>query len=201
MNLNSKDERLFKNFLNYASEKHEGQFRKGKYKIPYITHPIAVSHIIAQAGVNDIRVHLAALGHDLLEDTTATVEEIRLHCDNDWVVASMIIDLSNLIPEGTPARQRLYNEQLQTSCREVHLIKMADMLHNLTCFSDREDLKTYGPIYADKKQATVDALAIGKLEQPIMYLSEDPDKIEGAYQKLRVEVLKKIEELKRMEKL
>ncbi len=64
--------------LRYASEKHEGKVRKGSIPIPYINHPINVSHMISKYMKNDEEVEtyrIAAILHDTLEDSDATYEE------------------------------------------------------------------------------------------------------------------------------
>jgi len=58
----------------FAEARHHGQYRKDG--TPYITHPLAVAHILAdlQMGVNTIT---AGLLHDVLEDTGTTPEELE----------------------------------------------------------------------------------------------------------------------------
>src|SRR5205085_837006 len=57
-----------------AANAHAGQLRiSGE---PYIEHPLSVSRIIAELGLDDVTI-AAALLHDAVEDTTVTVEEIR----------------------------------------------------------------------------------------------------------------------------
>ena len=57
----------------FASEKHQGQKRIGGDD--YITHPIAVCELVKAQGYGE-DYQIAALFHDLLEDTDATEEEI-----------------------------------------------------------------------------------------------------------------------------
>lgn len=71
--------------LKYASEKHEGQFRKGGEK--YIVHPIAVAEYLRKNGY-DIDTQICGLFHDLLEDTDATEEEI-LALSNEKVLKAV----------------------------------------------------------------------------------------------------------------
>ena len=59
--------------LEFAKEKHSGQKRIGGDD--YITHPIAVCEIVKKQGFDENYL-IAALFHDLLEDTDATEEEI-----------------------------------------------------------------------------------------------------------------------------
>ena len=62
--------------LEVAARAHDGQFRKGT-DIPYITHPFAVGILLLKSGCSE-EVVMAGLLHDTLEDTSLTVEEIRL---------------------------------------------------------------------------------------------------------------------------
>ena len=66
---------LFDKALCYATEKHSGQVRKCS-NIPYIVHPVEVASIIATMS-DDKELLAAALLHDTVEDTDATIEEIR----------------------------------------------------------------------------------------------------------------------------
>ena len=59
--------------LEFAKAKHKGQKRIGGDD--YITHPIAVCEIVKSQGLDE-NYQIAALFHDLLEDTDATEEEI-----------------------------------------------------------------------------------------------------------------------------
>ncbi len=66
------DER-YRKALEFAAEKHKGQYRKGGAE--YITHPIAVAEILKNKGYDGDYL-IAALFHDMLEDTNATEAEI-----------------------------------------------------------------------------------------------------------------------------
>ena len=59
--------------LEFATKKHEGQKRVGGKD--YITHPVAVCELVKEQGYGE-DYQLAAIFHDLLEDTDATEEEI-----------------------------------------------------------------------------------------------------------------------------
>ena len=64
--------------IEFASVKHEGQYRKGG--APYITHPVAVANILKEKGFNE-DYQIAGIFHDLLEDTDATLEWYMDFCD------------------------------------------------------------------------------------------------------------------------
>lgn len=55
--------------LTFAAEKHKNQRRKQTGDVPYINHPIEVSHILSAAGIIDFHLLSAAVLHDVIEDT------------------------------------------------------------------------------------------------------------------------------------
>src|SRR6266498_4530248 len=57
-----------------ASERHGGQVRKSG--LPYIAHPLGVATIVADLGLDTISL-IAALLHDVVEDTSMTLEEVE----------------------------------------------------------------------------------------------------------------------------
>lgn len=66
---------LFDRALCYATEKHSGQVRKSS-NVPYIMHPVEVANIVGTMS-EDRELMSAAILHDTVEDTDATIEEIR----------------------------------------------------------------------------------------------------------------------------
>lgn len=63
--------------LNFAAVRHRHQRRKGKRGAPYVNHLIEVAHLLTTHGVEDEDVLVAAVLHDVVEDTPATVGEVR----------------------------------------------------------------------------------------------------------------------------
>ena len=64
--------------IEFASRKHSTQRRKDKDASPYINHPIAVTHLLADTGgVTDLVTLMAAVLHDTIEDTKTTAEELE----------------------------------------------------------------------------------------------------------------------------
>lgn len=60
----------------FATRAHSGTYRKGTH-IPYIVHPIEAAAIVATM-TDDPDMIAAAVLHDVVEDTDATAEDIRL---------------------------------------------------------------------------------------------------------------------------
>ncbi len=112
-----------KKALIYATEKHEGQMRVGG--APYITHPIAVKDIVKQWGYGD-SYQVAALFHDLLEDTDATEDEILARSNRRVLRAVRLL---------TKQKGYLMQDYVAgiSSDPIARVIKAADRLHNLQC--------------------------------------------------------------------
>ncbi len=124
-----------------AKSAHEGQTRSSGE--PYVTHPIEVARIVAGLHMDDDSV-IAALLHDVIEDTAVTVEQVRAKFGPD--IAHLVEGTTKLkiapLPDGS-ARQRAAAETARAaeSLRKmllamaqdirVMVIKLADRLHNM----------------------------------------------------------------------
>lgn len=60
----------------FAAEKHKYQRRKGYNQVPYINHPLKVAEILIDTNEQDPLILIAAILHDVIEDTDATKEEL-----------------------------------------------------------------------------------------------------------------------------
>lgn len=70
------DTSLILKALEFAAGRHRSQFRKGLDRTPYINHPIQVASLLANdAGETDTELLVAAILHDVIEDTVNSVEE------------------------------------------------------------------------------------------------------------------------------
>ena len=142
---------------NLAEKYHKGQFRrgKGKAKTPYIVHPRAVAETLISWGVApDSPLISIAWGHDLLEDTQATREEILAVSGKEVLAAIKILTK----PEDMDKNQYMQNV---AGCgkKEVLLVKMADRLCN-----SRDFITLEGKLYAYQYLHKADCLlpALGK---------------------------------------
>ena len=114
----------------YASEKHAGQFRKGNHDIPYINHPIKVTHVLASVGaVEDEDVLAASLLHDVLEDTDTTFQElVNIFGER---VAQIVAEVSDEKDLEKAERKALQIKNAKTLSYEAKLIRIADKVCNV----------------------------------------------------------------------
>ena len=117
------DEERLNNALSFATEKHKGQFRVGGDE--YITHPMAVAEIVRQNGYG-IDVQIAALFHDLLEDTDAKESEI-LKFGNEEILKAV-----KLLTKQKGYDMAEYVAGIRQN-KIAYAVKAADRLHNLRC--------------------------------------------------------------------
>ncbi len=79
-----------------AAQAHTGQVRKGT-NIPYISHPMAVGIILAEAGATSDAV-IAGIIHDVVEDSSFTLEEVEKLFGNRVRILVEAARASQIIP-------------------------------------------------------------------------------------------------------
>ncbi len=115
-----------------AKEAHKDQRRRSGE--PYISHPVAVAIILVGLGM-DTETVVAALLHDVVEDTATTGESIEKQFGED--VALMVNGVTKLgqVPFSTREEQQAENvrKMLLAMAQDVRviIIKLADRLHNM----------------------------------------------------------------------
>ncbi len=109
--------------LEFATKKHKGQFRKGGAE--YITHPVAVCEIVKNQGYGT-DFQIAALFHDLLEDTDATEEEILFYGNET------ILEAVRLLTKEKGYEMSEYIAGIRKN-EIAFAVKAADRLNNLRC--------------------------------------------------------------------
>ncbi|RMJ02544.1 Bifunctional (p)ppGpp synthase/hydrolase SpoT [Marinobacter litoralis] len=128
----------------YAEQAHEGQMRKSGDR--YITHPLAVAHILAELRL-DHQSLMAAMLHDVIEDTGIPKDALADQFGED--VAELVDGVSKLtqIEFRSRAEAQAENFQKMTLAMakdiRVILVKLADRLHNM---------RTLGPMPFEKRQ-------------------------------------------------
>ena len=116
----------------YARAMHEGQKRRSGED--YITHPVAVATNLASLGLGTATL-LAALLHDTVEDTPASLEDIREGFGDE--VALLVDGVTKLDRIQTESKQEQQAETLRkmvvAMARDIRVlvIKLADRMHNM----------------------------------------------------------------------
>jgi guanosine-3',5'-bis(diphosphate) 3'-pyrophosphohydrolase len=116
----------------FADEAHQGQMRKSGE--PYILHPLAVAEILVNMQM-DVTSIIAALLHDVVEDTTVSLEIVN---DKFGKTCAMLVDgLTKLERIQFKSKEEQQNENYRkmfvamAQDIRVILIKLADRLHNM----------------------------------------------------------------------
>jgi GTP diphosphokinase / guanosine-3',5'-bis(diphosphate) 3'-diphosphatase len=128
----------------YAEQAHEGQMRRSGDR--YITHPLAVAHILASLRL-DHQSLMAAMLHDVIEDTGIPKDALAEQFGED--VAELVDGVSKLTQIEFRSRAEAQAENFQkmtlAMARDIRviLVKLADRLHNM---------RTLGPMPYEKRQ-------------------------------------------------
>ncbi|MET9350534.1 RelA/SpoT family protein [Streptomyces termitum] len=113
-----------------AESSHRGQFRKSGE--PYITHPLAVTLILAELGAETTTL-TASLLHDTVEDTDVTLDQVRREFGAE--VAYLVDGVTKVekIDYGAAAEPETFRKMLVATGDDVRVmsIKLADRLHNM----------------------------------------------------------------------
>ncbi|WP_406337922.1 RelA/SpoT family protein [Streptomyces sp. NBC_00649] len=113
-----------------ADSSHRGQMRKSGE--PYITHPLAVTLILAELGAETTTL-TASLLHDTVEDTEVTLDQVRTEFGDE--VAYLVDGVTKLekVDYGAAAEPETFRKMLVATGNDVRVmsIKLADRLHNM----------------------------------------------------------------------
>ncbi|MCZ7457589.1 RelA/SpoT family protein [Streptomyces sp. WMMC940] len=113
-----------------AESSHRGQFRKSGE--PYITHPLAVTLILAELGAETTTL-TASLLHDTVEDTEVTLDQVRTEFGEE--VCYLVDGVTKLekVDYGAAAEPETFRKMLVATGNDVRVmsIKLADRLHNM----------------------------------------------------------------------
>ena len=110
---------MLSKMISLATERHAGQFDKGGR--PYILHPLTVMHRLR---TDDEELQCIAVGHDLLEDTATTPEEL-LSLDFSKRVVIGILDLTKQPTDS----DSVYRRRVKMNPDAIR-VKIEDLRHN-----------------------------------------------------------------------
>nr|WP_276320624.1 bifunctional (p)ppGpp synthetase/guanosine-3',5'-bis(diphosphate) 3'-pyrophosphohydrolase [Phytoactinopolyspora endophytica] len=138
-----------------AQEAHSGQKRKSGD--PYITHPLAVTTILAELGMTPPTL-AAALLHDTVEDTDYKLEQLREDFGDE--IAMLVDGVTKLdkVKYGQAAQAETVRKMVIAMAKDIRVlvIKLADRLHNARTWryvpkesarrKARETIEIYAPL-------------------------------------------------------
>jgi GTP diphosphokinase / guanosine-3',5'-bis(diphosphate) 3'-diphosphatase len=139
----------------FASERHRGQNRVSGE--PYMMHPLMVTRQLADMNMDMVCLQTGLL-HDVVEDTSATIEQVRAKFGEE--VARCVDGVTKLSKLGLASREERQAESVRKMLLamvediRVILVKLADRLHNM---------RTLGSLPPEKQlriaQETIDIYA------------------------------------------
>ncbi len=141
--LKSEDVALIQSALDFSRTAHAGQLRESG--APYVTHPIAVARILTPLHL-DAHAIMAALLHDVAEDTDVSIEQIATQYGKQ--VADLVDGLSKIdklqFETRVDAQAENFRKMLMAMARDVRviLIKLADRLHNMRTLDSVSEQKS-----------------------------------------------------------
>jgi GTP pyrophosphokinase len=199
----------------YSARVHDGQIRLSGE--PYLTHPLEVAGILAELKL-DVESIAAGLLHDVIEDTHATDEDIKnMFGPGIQHIVSGVTKLSKLTFQRSEERQAESIRKMILAMADdirVILIKLADRLHNMRTLHfhnkehkikeiAKETFDIYVPIasrlgiYWVKKEledTSFKYLQPDEYDRILQLVSKDQAEREKAIEKIRQQILQKIEE-------
>jgi len=128
----------------YAEQAHDGQRRRSGE--PYVTHPLAVANILANMHM-DHQSLMAAMLHDVIEDTSVTFEALAGQFGEP--VALLVDGVSKLtqitFEDKAVAQAENFQKMVLAMSQDIRVIivKLADRLHNM---------RTLGALRPEKKR-------------------------------------------------
>lgn len=141
----------------FGADAHDGQTRKTGE--PYISHPVAVAQSLAEMHL-DSEAIMAAILHDTVEDTAASIADIELNFGKE--VALLVDGVSKLdqiqFRSQAEAQAESFRKMMLAMIEDIRviLVKLSDRLHNMQTLGAmpaikkkriaRETLDIYAPI-------------------------------------------------------
>lgn len=136
------DVALLEQAYDYALKSHQGQLRLSGED--YIQHPLAVAYILAELELDVVTI-VAAILHDVVEDTEVSLEEIEEAFGAE--VALLVDGVTKLSKIEYSSKEEQHLESLRKMILamakdiRVIIIKLADRLHNMRTLSHKPKAK------------------------------------------------------------
>ena len=149
---------LIQRAIVFATQAHAGQTRKYTGE-PYVNHPVEVMRLVSEVN-DDPEVLAAAVLHDVVEDTPATITNIRIGFNAR--VAALVDDLTDVSkPEdgNRATRKELDRQHTAKASPDAKTIKLADLISN--SMSIVKDDPSFAKVYMKEKRALLEVLNEG----------------------------------------
>jgi (p)ppGpp synthase/HD superfamily hydrolase len=147
----------------FAVQAHDAIGQKRKYSgKPYWVHPQRVAELVKSVGGTP-EMQAAAWLHDTVEDTPATIEDIKKYFGDH--VAGLVDDLTDVstLDQGNRAtRKAIDREHSAQASPEAQTIKLADLIDNTESIVKND--RNFAKIYLAEKRLLLDVLTKGNEE-------------------------------------
>ena len=126
----------------YGAEAHKGQKRKSGED--YIHHPIAVARILGEMRM-DSRTIIAAILHDVVEDTDITLQQLSQEFGED--IAILVDGVSKVSQLELESREHAeaasFRKMFMAMAQDIRviIIKLVDRLHNMHTLASLDDIR------------------------------------------------------------
>jgi len=144
----------------FARDAHGEQKRKYTGE-PYINHPVAVAKIVMTCDDHNVTQIVAAILHDVIEDTDTTRKDI-INAGFTWWAADMVVELSDVSkPEdGNRAiRKAMDRDHLAGISDKAKTVKLADCIHNSISITKYDP--DFAKVYMREMQVLIPLLSGG----------------------------------------
>ena len=151
---------LVQKALTFATTAHDGQVRKYTKK-PYIVHPIEVMEIVSTVEHDD-EMLAAALLHDVVEDTTVTIEEIQQEFGADVaILVDELTDVSKPADGNRACRKAMDRAHSAQACPRAQTIKLADLISNARDIVKHD--KNFAKVFLGEKRQLLQVMLEGDI--------------------------------------
>ena len=147
----------YKRAETYAKLMHKGQLRKYTGE-DYVQHPIAVAQIVATVDHTE-EMLMAAVLHDVVEDTDATIQEVcNLFGFNVAYLVYHLTDISQPEDGNRATRKAIDRGHNARGNAQAQTIKVADLVHNSASIAQHD--YNFWKVYRHEKMDTLDELTL-----------------------------------------
>lgn len=132
--------------LEYAEQKHAGQWRHDKLT-PYIVHPVEVFKKLIVYGIKDVWLLIAALLHDVIEDCGVAKEELEKLFGKEAAQYVMEVSKVGVDQETIQVKMDFLRKCVEKSIHSL-VLKMADRACNVRDYQSDKKRPWYAAYYA-----------------------------------------------------